>query len=288
MRRLRQLEGYAEVPIIAMTANAYGEDRIACLAAGMDDHLAKPVDPPQLHAMLLRWLAEETLALCAISSVTGDEAAITDHLMQRVAVLNPLAQQLRVGNALVVRCGRLGATRIGLFGHSDTVPQNTAQPHTIDWDAGKIYGLGASAPKPIIGKLATALGLASPAQTLVFKFPGACHGPNAIINGTKMTGTASYWDAAGKEKSCDLSLAGDDVDVGQLADRGSGGGDVGGGGLGLLERGVQVRDADDIAAAGGVGAGGVGGFDDDCHVPAAYAARWPQQRAGPVVARRRK
>ena len=78
--------------------------------------------------MLLRWLAEETLALCAISSVTGDEAAITDHLMQRVAVLNPLAQQLRVGNALVVRCGRLGATRIGLFGHSDTVPPNTAQP----------------------------------------------------------------------------------------------------------------------------------------------------------------
>ena len=94
--------------------------------------------------MLLRWLAEETLALCAISSGTGDEAAITDHLMQRVAVLNPLAQQLRVGNALVVRCGRLGATRIGLFGHSDTVPPNTAQPHTIDWDAGKIYGLGAS------------------------------------------------------------------------------------------------------------------------------------------------
>ena len=57
-RRLRRLDGYAEVPIIAMTANAYGEDRIACLAAGMDDHLAKPVDPPQLHAMpLRRWLA---------------------------------------------------------------------------------------------------------------------------------------------------------------------------------------------------------------------------------------
>ncbi len=91
-----------------------------------------------------RWLAEETLALCAISSVTGDEAAITDHLMRRVAALNPSAQQLRIGNALLVRCGRLGSTRIGLFGHSDTVPPNTAQPHTIDWDSGRIYGLGAS------------------------------------------------------------------------------------------------------------------------------------------------
>jgi hypothetical protein len=56
---------------------------------------------------LTRWLAEETLALCAIPSVTGDEAAITDHLHAR-AQLQPHAEQLRVGNALVVRCGRLG------------------------------------------------------------------------------------------------------------------------------------------------------------------------------------
>ncbi len=93
---------------------------------------------------LTRWLAEETLALCAISSVTGDEAAITDHLRARVAQLAPHAEQLRVGNALLVRCGRLGATRIGLFGHSDTVPPNLAQPQHIDWAGGRIYGLGSS------------------------------------------------------------------------------------------------------------------------------------------------
>jgi CheY-like chemotaxis protein len=44
------------LPVIAMTAHAFGEDRAACLAAGMNDHVAKPVDPERLYATLLRWL----------------------------------------------------------------------------------------------------------------------------------------------------------------------------------------------------------------------------------------
>jgi PAS domain S-box-containing protein len=55
-RRIRALPAGAHLPIVAMTANAFGEDRDACLAAGMDDHVAKPVDPRQLYATLLRWL----------------------------------------------------------------------------------------------------------------------------------------------------------------------------------------------------------------------------------------
>jgi PAS domain S-box-containing protein len=55
-RLLRSMPAYAQTPILAMTANAFAEDRDACLAAGMNDHLAKPVDPEVLYAALVRWL----------------------------------------------------------------------------------------------------------------------------------------------------------------------------------------------------------------------------------------
>jgi PAS domain S-box-containing protein len=55
-RAIRELPGWQGCPIVALTANAFDEDRRACAAAGMNDFITKPMDVSALYACLLRWL----------------------------------------------------------------------------------------------------------------------------------------------------------------------------------------------------------------------------------------
>ncbi len=59
-RRIRQLQGFADLPIIAVTANAMNQDREKVLAAGMNAYIPKPINVNELFAELARWLPKRS------------------------------------------------------------------------------------------------------------------------------------------------------------------------------------------------------------------------------------
>lgn len=61
-RRIRENQKYKNLPIIAMTANAMASDRQLCIEAGMNDHIAKPIDPEQLFFILQKYIPKKIFA----------------------------------------------------------------------------------------------------------------------------------------------------------------------------------------------------------------------------------
>ncbi|PHV12421.1 response regulator [Chitinimonas sp. BJB300] len=79
-RLIRAQPEFADLPVIAMTANAMSSDRELCIEAGMNDYIAKPIDPDELFSTLLRWIPpkpeSETIPISSTSAPVGIEPAI--------------------------------------------------------------------------------------------------------------------------------------------------------------------------------------------------------------------
>ena len=71
-RRIRAQERFRSLPILAMTANAMEADKERCREAGMDDHIAKPLDVQQLFMTLQRWIRNSAVAITPALPVIDD------------------------------------------------------------------------------------------------------------------------------------------------------------------------------------------------------------------------
>jgi len=99
--KLRANPGLAALPIIAMTAHATLEERQRCLAAGMNDHIAKPIDPASLFHTVERF--------CAPVERTGDPAQPSN----RVAAQDPAASDAAALPAVANLDTTTGLARVG-------------------------------------------------------------------------------------------------------------------------------------------------------------------------------
>ena len=72
-RRIRNQKSAKALPIIAMTANAMAGDREKCLEAGMNDHIAKPVDPHEMYATLEKWIPKQSETIPEVSVAPPSE-----------------------------------------------------------------------------------------------------------------------------------------------------------------------------------------------------------------------
>jgi len=77
-RELRERAGFKDLPVIAMTANAMAGDREKALAAGMNDHVAKPIDVDELFAKLAQWVRPAGVADIAPPAAAMDSLARID------------------------------------------------------------------------------------------------------------------------------------------------------------------------------------------------------------------
>jgi CheY-like chemotaxis protein len=134
-RRIRRLAGGSRIPIVAMTANAFEENRDICLDAGMNDFLTKPVEPEALARMLLKWRSGAAVERSFVPSANpADDLDVTSGLR---IVRGKWPTYLRLLQVFVDTHGHVGERFTACLAAGD-VPEIFRLAHSLAGAAGNI------------------------------------------------------------------------------------------------------------------------------------------------------
>jgi len=107
-QNIRLRPGCQAVPILAMTANAFAEDKARCLAAGMNDFIIKPVRPEVLYSIILRWLSKQQSVDSATVDVDLDNPQWSDRFSVGIEVIDQQHRELFAICRRAIECARIG------------------------------------------------------------------------------------------------------------------------------------------------------------------------------------
>jgi len=161
VRRVRAEAERGKLPVIAMTAHAMAEERERCIAAGMNDHITKPIDPDAMFSTLLRWLprreSTEALKVTAAPAKAGPEPVLVIPGVDTASGLRRVAGNHGLYKKLLEKYieGQAGAAA-GLRAALDAGDRGTAEriAHTTKGVSGNI---GAEAPQQAAAALEQAI-----------------------------------------------------------------------------------------------------------------------------------
>ncbi len=131
----------SRVPMIAVTANAFGEERLNCFAAGMDDHLSKPYTAAQLGDMLARWLPAQAAVHSPVEAAEPQSDAKSDSSAQPGQAEAPLLDEKgHLGFIDVFGCDA-AADLIGLFIIEGKLSEERLKSILLDENTGELRKL---------------------------------------------------------------------------------------------------------------------------------------------------
>ncbi|MBS1227628.1 MAG: putative hybrid sensor and regulator [Proteobacteria bacterium] len=169
---MRKLPALRDLPIVAMTANAMQGDRERCLEAGMQDHIAKPIEPDDLWRALLKWVKPKAAAPTAVAARTRTSGASNADLLAPIAGVDlALGLKRALGKPALYRA----QLRKFVAGQAGAPEQIAAALATDDWKGaerlahtlkGTAATIGASAVAEFAARLEAAIGSRAPRAVL--------------------------------------------------------------------------------------------------------------------------